>query len=184
MLPELAQVKLRRLKLGVKQGELAKQAGVSQSMIAKIESNRITPSYENARKVFAALEKAEAGKQQTAADLMTRTVHYVKEGETVEEASKLMRGKNISQLPVLKGPLIVGSISDKTIVDKINEGVNVKELKAMRVHEVMEDPMPVVQENTPVRAIYSLLEFAPALVVKNKDKIAGIVSRSDLLKLR
>lgn len=184
MLPELAQVKSRRLKLGVKQGELAKLAGVSQSLIAKLESGRIEPSYANARRIFAALESVELGKQQCARDIMSRGVCSISEKDTVDHASRLMRSRNFSQLPVMHDQLVVGSISDKTLVDKINDGVDLKEIKSMRVKEIMDEAFPVVQEDTPLRAIYSLLEYSPALIVKTAGKMSGIISRSDLLRVR
>ncbi len=52
---DLKEIKVIRKKLGITQGELAKLSNVSQSMIAKIESNILDPSYTNACKIFNAL---------------------------------------------------------------------------------------------------------------------------------
>ena len=52
---ELEEIKKIRKKLGMTQTELANRAGVSQSLIAKIESARIDPTYTKTQKIFAAL---------------------------------------------------------------------------------------------------------------------------------
>ncbi|MCK4496763.1 MAG: helix-turn-helix domain-containing protein, partial [Candidatus Aenigmarchaeota archaeon] len=49
MLPEIKSIKNRRKLLGLTQKDLAKQAGVSQSFIAKMESGRINPSYNHVK---------------------------------------------------------------------------------------------------------------------------------------
>ncbi|MBI2575829.1 helix-turn-helix domain-containing protein, partial [Candidatus Woesearchaeota archaeon] len=45
MIPELANIKTLRKKLGLTQSGFAGQVGVSQSLVAKIEAGRIDPSY-------------------------------------------------------------------------------------------------------------------------------------------
>ncbi|MBI4214670.1 CBS domain-containing protein [archaeon] len=184
MIPELPQIKQRRLKLALKQGELAKLAGVSQSMIAKVESGRLEPSYSKAKKIFEALDATETGIQQKAKDIMSVTVHYVRENDTLKHVAKLMREKNISQVPVLRGSLSVGGISETTIIERVNQGISIKALNSMLVKDVMDEPFPVIRDDTPVKAIYSLLEYSPALIVRGNGKIVGIISRADLLKLR
>ena len=52
MLPSIEGIKQQRLKNGLTQKELAKEVGVSTSMINQIESGRSQPSYETAKKIF------------------------------------------------------------------------------------------------------------------------------------
>jgi predicted transcriptional regulator len=52
MLYELEEIKKLRRKLGIGQKELAGLANVSQSLIAKIESKKIEPTYNKVRKIF------------------------------------------------------------------------------------------------------------------------------------
>ena len=47
MFNTLQEIKHLRKKFNLTQGELAKLAGVSQSLIAKIESNKINPTFTN-----------------------------------------------------------------------------------------------------------------------------------------
>ena len=48
---EITEIKLIRKKLGITQADLSKQAGVSQSLIAKIESERIIKNKEQNEKL-------------------------------------------------------------------------------------------------------------------------------------
>ena len=60
-LPEVGLVKTIRKQIGVNQTELAKEARVSQSVIARLESGKIDPSYTKMKKIFSALEKLGKG---------------------------------------------------------------------------------------------------------------------------
>ena len=59
-----------RRKLNLTQKQLAKLSGVSQSLIAKIESNRIDPSYSKVVSIFHALENEMNSKKQTIENLV------------------------------------------------------------------------------------------------------------------
>ena len=52
MFPTLEDIARRRRQLGLKQGELAKAAGVSQSLIAKLEAGSIDSSYTKVKTIF------------------------------------------------------------------------------------------------------------------------------------
>ena len=59
MLPPIDEIERRRKSLGLGQRQLAKIVGVSQSMIAKIETGRINPSYLKTKTIFDLLESLE-----------------------------------------------------------------------------------------------------------------------------
>ena len=52
MFPKLNEISKKRKILGLTQSELAKLAGVSQSLIAKLESGKIEPSYTKVKTIF------------------------------------------------------------------------------------------------------------------------------------
>ena len=66
MLPEIKDITRRRKILGLTQNKLARQANVSQSLVAKIETGRVDPSYSKMMKILIALDEEE-GKKQTVA---------------------------------------------------------------------------------------------------------------------
>lgn len=59
-LPDIVQVASLRRRLGVTQKRLALESKVSQSLISKIESGRVTPTYKHAKMIFDALERLES----------------------------------------------------------------------------------------------------------------------------
>ena len=99
---ELSELKKYRKRLNLTQKELAKRANVSQSLIAKIESGKIDPSYTNAKKIFETLSLLEEKIELTARDIMYKRVIYGKSSDTLKDTIQKMRQKNISQMPVLK----------------------------------------------------------------------------------
>ncbi|MBU4502216.1 MAG: helix-turn-helix domain-containing protein, partial [Nanoarchaeota archaeon] len=48
----LEEIKIRRNKIGLTQTQLARLAGVSQSLIAKIESKKIDPTFSKTKSIF------------------------------------------------------------------------------------------------------------------------------------
>ncbi|MBI2971157.1 MAG: CBS domain-containing protein [Candidatus Aenigmarchaeota archaeon] len=181
-LPELSMIKKLRKQIGVNQTELAKAAGVSQSLVARIELSRVDPSYSNTRNIFLALERLGKGKIRMAKDIMSRKILCAKPNTAVKEAVSLMRRKNVSQLPVLDDDLLVGSVSEKTILDLVTNG-GIENVSLTAVKEIMEEPFPVIDENATLSVVSLLLEYNSAIVVTEKGKPKGIVTKSDLLKL-
>ncbi|MDG6990995.1 MAG: riboflavin synthase [Nitrososphaerota archaeon] len=57
--PDVAQIAATRRRLGITQHKLAEESRVSQSLVSKIESGRIMPTYGNAKMIFDALERLE-----------------------------------------------------------------------------------------------------------------------------
>ncbi len=100
-------------------------------------------------------------------------------GAPVRQALGLMTLHDISQLPVLDGIDCVGSVSDWSLSQKSLE--NPKLLDAT-VSEVMDSPFPLVAGDQPVESVVKLLSKSnPAVLVRNDDRILGIVTRSDML---
>jgi len=172
--------KLRR-RLGLTQRELAKISGVSQSLISKIECGRISPSYEAVRRILQALEmvRAERDAKLLAKDICTRDVICVDVSDTLGKAVNLMRRHGISQLPVLRNGSPVGSISESSIVRKL-EGI-----KSMNVPvgEIMDEAFPMIPEEASLNIVRQLLQEYPAVLLQKDGKITGIVTKADLFKV-
>ncbi|MBI5158738.1 CBS domain-containing protein [Candidatus Micrarchaeota archaeon] len=183
MLPELDEIGKRRRKLGLKQVELARLADVSQSLIAKVESRSIDPSYSHAKAVFEALESEEEKEQAKARDIMTKKVFGIKKFDTVHSAVKFMKSKNISQIPVFDGENVVGVVSEQTIMNKLSEGWDLSALSKSAVSELMDEAPPRVDEDTPISVINALLKYNSSVLIGSKEKIIGIITKADLLKI-
>lgn len=168
-----------RKQLGLTQKQLASLAGVSQSLIAKIESGKIDPAYSKVAQIVLALEHEENKGKKTVTDVMTRKIFSLNPEDSISKAIKLMRSEGISQLPVMKGGKCIGSISENSILELVAEGAN---LKSTKVAEVMQDTFPLIPSNSYADVLVDLLKHFPAVLIEKDGKLMGIVTKADLLK--
>lgn len=169
--------------MNLTQKDLSLLTGVSQSMIAKIEAQKVNPSYEAAKKIFEALEELERKVDVKAREVSSRRVVGARRQDTVAKATALMRQTGFSQLPVLNGGFTVGSVSEKSILTQIVKARNLSELSRRHVEDIMEEPFPQLDEDSPLSATMALLQYSPAVILTKKGRISGIVTRADLLKV-
>jgi len=183
VLPPLEEVQRRRKVLGLTQSELARASGVSQSLIAKLELGLIDPSYTKVKSIFDALERMESRIEIHASQIATKDVVGIDRNERLAEAAKLMSLHGFSQLVVLDGDRVVGSISEKGLLGQILAGKDTSRVSNMLVEEVMEEAFPQVGEDAPVSLISSMLRVYSAVLVSAKGKTTGIITKADLLKI-
>lgn len=183
MFPKLNEVSKKRKLVGLTQSELAKLSGVSQSLIAKLESGKIEPSYSKVKEIFETLNKLEVKNKIKADRINYNKVVSVQENELVSQAVLLMKKYGFSQLPVLKKKQVVGSISEKTILNLILEGKYLDQISKLLIREVMDKSLPQVNEDAPLSLISSLLQVYPAVLITIKGEVKGIITKADFLKL-
>lgn len=106
-----------RKELGITQEELARKAGVTQAYVAKLEAGKVDPPrLSTFNRILQALLECKRA-QLKARDVMSSPpVISVKPYERVENVIKLMNEHNISQIPVIAGNKVVGSITERTLV--------------------------------------------------------------------
>jgi len=183
MLPSLEEVAKKRKILGLTQQKLARLAGVSQSLIAKLESQKIDPSYTKVKAIFDALERLQTETEVRADQILHNKVIGIQKSDPVSKAVQMMADHGYSQLPVFDGEHAVGSISEKTIIGKVSAGKDLNQVSKLSVGEVMEEAFPQVGEDAPLSLISSLLQVYSAVLILAKGKVAGIVTKADLLKM-
>ncbi|MEK6827858.1 MAG: CBS domain-containing protein [Nanoarchaeota archaeon] len=172
---ELEEIKKIRKKLGMTQTELANRAGVSQSLIAKIESGRIDPTYTKTKKIFAALSELEKKEEIKAEQLMTNKIISISPSTSIKEAIAKMKKHQISQMPVIDEQKLVGLVSESTILDALLKS------KSAKVKEVMQESPPIVSKMTPIQVISNLLKHYPMVLVSQEGRLIGLITKSDLL---
>ena len=172
---ELEEIKNIRKKLGLTQFQLAQRADVSQSLIAKIESGRLDPTYTNAKKIFTALNELEKKKELKAKDIMNKKIISVKPGDNIKSAISKMKKFQISQLPVIKEDKSVGLISESIVLKHLTEK------KSDLVKEIMEESPPIVPKETSAQAISNLLKHYPMILVSKEGNLVGLITKADLL---
>ncbi len=171
---DISQLKRLRLQAGMTQSDLAIAAGVSQSLIAKIERGVLDPSLSNARKIMVALD-SRSDPEITVDKVMSRKIVMMTPSETVIDAVKLMKRKGFSQILVGNDDHLLGMITERVILDHVDS------LDTLKVSDVLVAPPPSVDVSTPISAIISLLAIYPCVTVMYKGKIKGIVTKSDVM---
>ena len=154
---ELIELKKLRKKLGLTQHDLAVKSNVSQSLIAKIESGNIDPSYSNAKKIIETLQNLNKTSEKIAKNMMQRNIIFLKHDETLKSAISIMRKHNISQMPIKKQDKVIGFISESILIDTLLEG------SYSIVADVMEPTPPILPLNANQSAVAGLLKYYPLI---------------------
>jgi len=184
MLPEIDKIKIIRKNFDLTQKDLAASIGVSQSIIAKIESKKVNPSYDLVKKIFNFFDGLEKTNESKAKDIMSKKIIKIGKDDKISKAIELMKRYGFSQLPVFSGGHSVGSITEAIVVRLISSGEALNKIMEIKIEDVMEESFPVVNEETPISSISALLQHISAVVVNRKAKASGIITKSDLLKTR
>lgn len=125
-------------------------------------------------------------------DWMTRKVVTVAPDDSVAEAARLMRGKGIKHLPVMKGDSLRGIISDRDIKEYIPSratSLDVFELHYLlqktKVREIMKSGVVTAGPDTPVEEASMLMydRAVGCLPVMEGRKLVGIISDRDIFRV-
>ena len=183
MFPTLEDIAKRRRQLGLKQSELAKAAGVSQSLIAKLEAGTIDSSYTKVKTIFDVLERLEFKTKVQAEKILHNDVLSIQKDQPISEVVKIMKDHGYSQLPVFNGKQAVGSISEKAILHQILSGKDINQISKLPTEGIMEEAFPQINEDAPLSLITGLLQTYSAVLVSKKGAVIGIITKADLLRM-
>lgn len=175
MIQDIKDIKKVRQGLNLTQKDLAIASGVSQSLIAKIESGNLDPSYSNAKTIIETLDNYKSKKQILAKNIMNSSVYFVKPTDSTKSIVKLFRETGISQVPVKEKGIVVGLITERDLINSIDS-------KKVMATDIMQEAPPFVNSDTPLTPVKSLLMHFPCVLVADKGKPKGIITKSDLLK--
>lgn len=173
----LEDIKTVRMQVGITQAELAYRAKVSQSLIAKIESGLVDPTYTNAKKIFDALSELQGKKDITADKIMQNKIISVLPNTNVKEAISKMKNNEISQLPVIDKGKCLGFVSESILLDEIIKGSHEKKIK-----DIMKDSPPIIPSKSSVDVVSNLLKFFPMVLVNDNGKLKGLITKSDVIR--
>ena len=177
--PQIAFIEKKRLKLNLTQQALSRESGIPQAVISRIEKGKIRdPAYVTVQKIFDALDRLERNYRQEesphAEKLMGKHIVCVKPNDRTALAWKLMREHHFSQLPVIdERERILGCINEHNLMTLTED---------KRVEEVMSDPFPIVGKCTSIQTLASLLRNESAVLVAEKGKAIGIITKYDLVE--
>ena len=179
--PTPREIREQRVKLGLRQTEVAKKAGLSQSMIARIESGSVDPRVSTLSKIIAVLQEAEETVMR-AKDIMHTPVISVTPSDTISHTVAIMEKYGISQLPVLSQGVPVGCISESAIIVAMEEG-HISKKEQHTVCEIIEEAFPTAPPSVDLDTIVHILHNHHALLVLDKGKVVGVITKHDLIAL-
>jgi cystathionine beta-synthase len=104
----------------------------------------------------------------------------VEPSQTVAEAVEMMKKYDIENIPVMNGNGPIGAISENGLFQKIFSNPDIKNSK---VENVMERPYPLVEFNTPVEKLSTLINKENGAVL-SKDEAGNyhIVTKYDVIQ--
>ena len=175
------QLKKIRVQLGITQSELARAAGVSQSLIAKLESGLVDPSFSTMKSISEALRSQIRIEGKKAAEVMSKPVISIQSNATISDSVNSMKKNGVSQLPVYTGTRLAGSITENQIVQLLSTLDDPKSILGKPIANYLQPSFPVVSPDTPVEALFSLFKFVPAVLVGTGDKVEGVITKIDML---
>lgn len=183
MLPTAQEFRFLRKKAGLTQKGLAEKAGLSQSLIARIEKGDIDTKLSTAQRMLDVIKRSEPkkGKSLDIRDYMVSPVIYCKSADPIKRVVSMMGENGISQVPVMENGKAVGSVTDTQLVQVLSR----KGARSARrkISDAMAAPFPELDISSPIDRAIELLTKNPAILITNGPHIAGILTKADVLQL-
>ncbi|MEM4700041.1 MAG: CBS domain-containing protein [Candidatus Nezhaarchaeales archaeon] len=174
------ELKKLREEAGLTQRQLAQLAGVSQSLISRIERGTVDPRASTLRRIMNALAWARG--EVKVIEVMHSPVVTVNASDPVEKAVEAMEKYGISQIPVLDGDSIIGCIYESSLLKALRRSKDPLKLLRMKVVEVMEEPLPMLNPQSSLEeACVLLLSGKPAVLILDQGRPVGIVTKIDVV---
>ncbi|MEM0360693.1 MAG: CBS domain-containing protein, partial [Candidatus Diapherotrites archaeon] len=112
--------------------------------------------------------------------IMSRKVKSISFNESARKAVEIMEKNGFSQIPVVKRGQCVGIITESGALSAIREKGS--QFNLLKASDIMGEPLPVVNSHTVFPVLAGILNHEQAVLVAERGKIAGIITKSDLLK--
>jgi len=180
-IPTPAEIRAMRESLSMTQTDLAARAGISQSMIARIEAGSVDPRVSTLQKLVSVLNIAERSVI-PAAQVMHTPVLAVHPDDQITNAVDLMSANGVSQLPVLLEGVPVGCISEAALLSALEEQRQHRS-HVYCVRDFMEPSFPTVPPEMDIETIQHILQQHHAVLVVEAGKVQGVITKHDLIAL-
>lgn len=125
-------------------------------------------------------------------DWMTKKVFTVKPDDSISEAAKLSKEKDVKHLPVVRGGKVIGLLSDRDIKEYVPSkatSLDVYELHYLlaktKVKEVMKRNVITTPRNTPIEEAAMIMhdKNIGCLPVVDGESLVGIISDHDIFRV-
>lgn len=106
---------------------------------------------------------------------------FLQAAQTLGEAISVMRKSDVSQLPVMNGGVIIGSLNETRVLNALLDDPSMKDHP---VSEAMSDPFPFVLPTTRLDVISKLINRDnPAVLVQAGEGGVDIITKYDLINV-
>ncbi|MHA1123067.1 MAG: cystathionine beta-synthase [Candidatus Heimdallarchaeota archaeon] len=102
---------------------------------------------------------------------------YIDPDSKVLEAIALMKKNDVSQLPVIKKQVQIGSVSESTLMRNLTEHSTCQR----RISEIMEPPLPTVKVDEKILTPFNFLKDKNGILVLEDNKIVDIITTIDVI---
>ena len=103
----------------------------------------------------------------------------VRDDDVVKDVLDLLRKYEISQMPVMNGDQIVGSVNDVAVMQAVFDQ---QDLLHEPVRDVMGRPFPSLETSADIDSAYKLLTLAnAAIIVTENARPVGVLTRQDII---
>lgn len=126
-------------------------------------------------------------------EIMNEEIHTVSPGDRVVHARRILLDNDIARIPVVNEGQVVGIVSDREIAfafAKIKKSFSLGQqhyhIRELLVKDVMKKNVVTLPEDATIKDAADLMikqDIGCIPIIDNKDKIKGMVTRTDLLKM-
>jgi cystathionine beta-synthase len=110
-----------------------------------------------------------------------RAFLQVEVGQTVRQALATMKSHDVSQLPVMRGDEMVGSLTENAVLSFLL--ANPLEHAECAVESLMGEPFPIVPTELPISKLgHYITRQVPAVVARDKAGVMHIVTDYDIVQ--
>lgn len=180
-IPTGEEIRSARRRIRMTQADLARRAGISQSMVARIEQGSVDPRASTITRIVDVITAA-GRPAVTAGSLMHSPVEGVSPDDSILSAVEKMDRMAFSQLPVLRDGIPVGCISESAILSAFAEQRHQKG-HHLTVRDYMESGFPTVPPEIEIETVVGILEQHHAVLVVKEGRVEGVITKHDLISL-
>ena len=106
------------------------------------------------------------------------TLISLNSSSTVEQALQLMQEYEISELPIIDNDIAVGTVRENKLMSKV---LSDRAILQAGIIDVQEEPMPIIDSQEEIQVAINALKQHHAILVSDYGKLAGVLSRHDIL---
>lgn len=175
------ELKKRRQYLGISQLKLGKLCNLSQSIINKFENNKIDPNYSTILKIEKALINQENISNLTVKEIMITKIASVEINSKISKVTQIMINNDYSQILVSEKNKITGCLYESTILEAISKKIDIYNTTIKKYIQTLPIKVPINYQVSDLNFIFQN-KRTKFILVEDKEKIVGIITKSDLFK--